>query len=112
VAKSQVMLCQEPWPQPWPCGYFLAYINNLDRTFMIITVRMFVGKEDTVTIGSRGRRLPPELQRAPGLFPLSWSLLLLMLILPFLNKVFQNLISMIELLSFFSIFILLDIFFI
>ena len=43
----------EPWPQPWPCGYFLAYINNPERTFVVITVRMFVGKEDTVTIGSR-----------------------------------------------------------
>ena len=40
-------------PQPWSCGYFLVYINNPERTFVVITVRMFVGKEDTVTIGSR-----------------------------------------------------------
>ena len=33
--------------------------------------------------------------------PLPWSLLLLMLILPLLKKVFQSLISMIDLLSFF-----------
>ena len=39
--------------EPWLCGYFLAYINNPERTFVVITVRMFVGKEDTVTIGSR-----------------------------------------------------------
>jgi hypothetical protein len=25
-----------------PCGNFLAYINNPERTFMVITVRMFV----------------------------------------------------------------------
>ena len=48
-------VCWEPWPQPWPqpCGYFLAYINNPERTFVVITVRMFVGKEDSVTVGSR-----------------------------------------------------------
>jgi hypothetical protein len=62
---------------------------------------MFVGKEDTVTVGSKSWRLPPDLQRAPGLFPLPWSLLLLMLILTLLSKVFQSLISVIELLSFF-----------
>jgi hypothetical protein len=45
--------CWEPWPQPWPCGNFLAYINNPERTFVLITVRMFVGKEDTVIVGSR-----------------------------------------------------------
>ena len=68
---------------------------------MVITVRMFMGKEDTVTVGSKSWRLPPDLQRAPGLFPLPWSLLLLMLILTLLSKVFQSLISVIELLSFF-----------
>ena len=47
------LICREPWPQPWPCGYFLAYINNPERTFLVITVRMFMGKEDTVTVGSR-----------------------------------------------------------
>jgi hypothetical protein len=31
---------------------------------MVITVRMFVAKEDTVTVGSRSWRLPPDLQRA------------------------------------------------
>jgi hypothetical protein len=36
-------ICREPWP----CVYFLAYINNPERTFVVITVRMFVGKEDT-----------------------------------------------------------------
>jgi hypothetical protein len=36
---------------------------------MVITVRMFVGKEDTVTVGSRSCRLPLDLQRAPGVFP-------------------------------------------
>jgi hypothetical protein len=48
-------VCWEPWPQPWPqpCGYFLAYINNPERTFVVITVRMFVRREDTVTVGSR-----------------------------------------------------------
>jgi hypothetical protein len=45
--------CREPWPQPWPCGYFLAYINNPETTFVVITVRMFMRKEDTVTVGSR-----------------------------------------------------------
>jgi hypothetical protein len=66
--KIQVLLWQEPWPQPWPCGYFLAHTNNPKRTFRVIRVRMFVGKEDTVTVGFRIWRLPPDLQRAPGLF--------------------------------------------
>jgi hypothetical protein len=33
-------------PQPWTCGNFLAYVNNPERTFVVITVRMFVGKEN------------------------------------------------------------------
>ena len=53
IKDKDILSCWEPWPQPWPCGYFLAYINNPERTFVVITVRMFVGKEDTVTIGSR-----------------------------------------------------------
>jgi hypothetical protein len=39
--------------KPWPCGYFLAYINNPERTFKVIKVRTFMEKEDTLTIGSR-----------------------------------------------------------
>lgn len=42
--------CQEPWPQPWPCGKFLAYINNSERKFMVITVKMFLKREDTVIL--------------------------------------------------------------
>jgi hypothetical protein len=82
------LLCWEPWPQPWPCGNFLAYINSPERTFMVITERIFVGREGTVTIGSKNGRLPPDLQRAPGLFPLFWSLLFLTL--PSQNKIFQE----------------------
>jgi hypothetical protein len=37
--------CQKPWPQPCPCGKFLAYINNPERTFVLITENMFVGRE-------------------------------------------------------------------
>jgi hypothetical protein len=81
--------CQEPWPQPWPCGKFLAYINNSERTSVVIAVRMFVGREDTVTVGSRSWRLPPDLRRAPRLFPLPWSLLLLMLLLNSWVKFFR-----------------------
>jgi hypothetical protein len=33
------------------------------------SIKNFVGREDTVTIGSRSWRLPPDLWRAPGLFP-------------------------------------------
>jgi hypothetical protein len=54
VVPQKSLTSREPWTQPWPCGYFLAYINNYERTFVVITVRMFMGKEDTVTVGSRG----------------------------------------------------------
>ena len=72
-------LCWEPWTRPWPCGYFLAYINNPERASIVIRIRirirMFVGKEDTLTIGSKSWRLPHHLLRAPGLAPFPWSLL-------------------------------------
>ena len=45
--------CQEPWPQTWPCEKIIAYINSPERTFMVITERIFVGREGTVTIGSK-----------------------------------------------------------
>jgi hypothetical protein len=32
---------------------FLAYINSPERTFVVITERIFVGREGTVTIGSK-----------------------------------------------------------
>lgn len=47
------VLCEEPWPQPWPWGKFLAYVNSPEKAFMVITESMFVGKDDTVTMGSR-----------------------------------------------------------
>ena len=43
----------EPWPQPWPCGNFLAYINSPERTFVVKTERIFVVEEGTMTDDSR-----------------------------------------------------------
>jgi hypothetical protein len=43
----------EPWPQPWPCGKFVAHINSPERTFVVKIERIFVGEEGTVTVGSR-----------------------------------------------------------
>jgi hypothetical protein len=54
---KKVLPCQEPWPQPWPCGKFLAYINSPERTFMVIIETIFVSREDTVTIGSKNGHL-------------------------------------------------------
>ena len=70
-SSSHPRLCLfwEPWPQPWPCGKFLAYINNPERPFVVITENMFVGKEGTVTIGSRSWRLPPDLSESPQTLP-------------------------------------------
>ena len=91
-SSSHLRLCLfwEPWPQPWPCGKFLAYINNPERPFVVITENMFVGKEDTVTMGSRSWRLPPDLSESPRLFLSPLKPPLFFLILPLLNKVFQS----------------------
>jgi hypothetical protein len=64
---------------------------------VLITVRMFVGKEDTVIVGSRSWRFHLTFRGPLGSSQLPWSLILLMLILPLLNKVFQSLISIIAL---------------
>jgi hypothetical protein len=61
--------------EPWPCGYFLAYINNPERKFIVITVRMFVGKEDTVTVGSRSIDLIPPVGTITTHSHGSWYLL-------------------------------------
>ena len=53
---------------------FNSLLKQSFWTFLVITVRMFVGKMDSVTIGSRSWRLPPDLQRAPALFPLPLEL--------------------------------------
>ena len=42
-----ILECRKPWPQPWPCGKFLAYINSPESTFVFITERIFVGREGT-----------------------------------------------------------------
>jgi hypothetical protein len=81
--------CWEPWPQPWPCGYFLAYINNPERTYVVITVRMFVGREDTVLLVPGAEDGHLTFREPPGSSPLPWTLLLFMLMLPLLNKVFR-----------------------
>ena len=43
----------EPWPQPWLCVNFLAYINSPERTFVVKTERIFVVEEGTMTVDSR-----------------------------------------------------------
>jgi hypothetical protein len=51
-AEGLLLRLSSCW-EPWSCGKFLAYTNNPERTFIVITVRIFVGREDTVTVGSR-----------------------------------------------------------
>lgn len=95
------MRCQEPWPQPWPCTKFLAYINNPEKTFLVIALRILWVERTLWPLVPGAEDCHLTFGEPLGSFLLPWSFLLLMVISPLLNKVFQSLISLIDLISFF-----------